>query len=92
MQYSSNSKNKQLVTTIGNIVKRHRIKQNKSMYKISAEVGVPKATWRELELGVKDFRFTTIWKIAEGLEIPLDELIKELREELGDDFSLTEID
>lgn len=60
------------------------------MYSISAEVGVPKATWREVELGLKDFRFSTIWKIAEGLEIPLYQLIKELQDELGEDFSLTE--
>ena len=92
MQYSSNIKSKKLILTIGNIVKKHRIEQNKTMYKISAEVGVPKATWRELELGLKDFRFTTIWKIAEGLDIPLDLLIKELQDELGKDFSLTGLD
>lgn len=92
MQYSSNIKSKKLILTIGNIVKKHRIGQNKTMYKISAEVGVPKATWRELELGLKDFRFTTIWKIAEGLDIPLDLLIKELQDELGKDFSLTGLD
>ena len=92
MQYSSNIKSKKLILTIGNIVKKHRIEQNKTMYKISAEVGVPKATWRELELRLKDFRFTTIWKIAAGLDIPLDLLIKELQDELGKDFSLTGLD
>lgn len=92
MQYSSNIKSKKLILTIGNIVKKHRIEQNKTMYKISAEVGVQKATWRELELRLKDFRFTTIWKIAAGLDIPLDLLIKELQDELGKDFSLTGLD
>lgn len=90
MQYSSNAKSKELIKAIGELVKKHRVEQNKTMYCISAEAGVPKATWRELELGLKDFRFTTIWKIAEGLEIPLDQLIKELRDKLGADFTLIE--
>ena len=90
MQYSSNAKSKELIKAIGELVKMHRVEQNKTMYSISAEAGVPKATWRELELGLKDFRFTTIWKIAEGLDIPLDQLIKELRDKLGADFTLIE--
>lgn len=91
MQESSENKTKQLITAVGELIKKHRVKQNKTMYKISAEVGVPKATWRELELGLKDFRFTTLWKIAEGLDVPLDQFIKELIEEVGEDFSLTGI-
>ena len=90
MQYSSNAKSKELIKAIEELVKKHRVEQNKTMYSISAEAGVPKATWRELELGLKDFRFTTIWKIAEGLDIPLDQLIKELRDKLGADFTLIE--
>ena len=90
MQDSSLTKTNRLIQAIGNIIKKHRKELNKTMYSISAEVGVPKATWREVELGLKDFRFSTIWKIAEGLEIPLYQLIKELQDELGEDFSLTE--
>ena len=90
MQDNSQNKTAKLVKAIGEIIKRHREEQNKTMYSISAEAGVPKATWRELELGLKDFRFTTIWKIAEGLDIPLEQLIKELREKLGADFTLIE--
>lgn len=53
---------------------------------------MPKATWRELELGLKNFRFSTLWKIAEGLDIPLGELMNELKAELGDDFTLSGLD
>ena len=91
MQYSSNAKSKELIKAIGELVKEHRIEQNKTMYKISAEAGVPKATWRELELGLKDFRFSTIWKVAEGLDMPLDKLIKEVQDKLGDKFSLSDL-
>ena len=87
----NDTKSKKLIKTVGELVKKHRIAQNKTIYRISAEVGVPKATWRELELGLKDFRFTTIWKIAEGLDIPPDKLIKELSDSLGENFSLCDL-
>ena len=90
MQDSSKTKSDKLIQAAGNLIKKHREKLNKTMYGISAEVGVPKATWREVELGLTDFRFTTIWKIAEGLNMPLYQLIKELQAELGDDFTLTD--
>ena len=41
----------------------------KSSSEERAEAGIPKATWREVELGLKIFRFITLWKVAEGLEI-----------------------
>lgn len=91
MQDNSQNKTAKLVKAIGEIIKRHREEQNKTMYKISAEAGVPKATWRELELRLKDFRFSTIWKVAEGLDMPLDKLIKEVQDKLGDKFSLSDL-
>lgn len=36
-------------------------------------------------------KLTTLWKIAEGLDIPLAILIDELTQELGEDFSLSDI-
>ncbi|MCI1273281.1 MAG: helix-turn-helix domain-containing protein [Clostridiaceae bacterium] len=92
MQESSQNKTTQLIKTLGNIIKKHREAQGKTIYKISAEAGLPKATWRELELGLKNFRFSTLWKIAEGLDIPLGELMNELKAELGDDFTLSGLD
>ena len=88
MQDDSKNKVKLLTKTFGNIIKKHRIAQNKTIYGISAEAGLPKATWRELELGLKNFCFATLWKIADGLDIPLATLIDELSKEIGEDFSL----
>ena len=49
------------------------------------------STWQKIESAkYKDIKLTNIWKIAEGLDIYPDELIKELRLELGKDFSITE--
>jgi transcriptional regulator with XRE-family HTH domain len=92
MQESSPNKTTQLIKTLGDIIKEHREAKGKTIYKISAEAGLPKATWRELELGLKNFRFTTLWKIAEGLDIEPARLLDELKTRMGEDFSLTGLD
>ena len=93
MQSTNKSATNKLVRAFGNIIKRHRLLLDKTMYRISAECGIHKDSWRLIERGlVNDIKISTIWKIAEGLDIPLDELIRELREELGEKFSLTELD
>ena len=80
-----------LTHVLGEIIKEHRVATGKSMYKISAESSILKSTWRRIENGTyKDVNLSSVWKIAEGLEIPPEELIKELREKLGSDFSLIE--
>lgn len=80
-----------LAKILGKIIQQHRISLGKSVYKISAESSVPKTTWLRIEKGIcENLYLSSLWKIAEGLEIPPEELIKELREKLGDDFSLIE--
>lgn len=52
-----------------------------------------KSTWREAELGVcKNMTITTLWKIAEGLEITPAMLMEELSNKLGKDFTLSDFD
>lgn len=84
--------NSQLICVLGNIIKKHRLEQNKTMYKISAECSIHKSTWRLIEQGlIKDIKFTTLWKMAEGLDVPLSSLIDEISKELGNDFSLADL-
>ena len=91
MQEISKDKAKQLIKTFGQIVEQHRKAQGKTAYKISAEIALSKTTWREVELGANDLKFTTMWKIAEGLDIPLEKLISEVNKKLGEEFSLSGI-
>ena len=92
MQHKSKN-NIILIKTLGDIIKTHRKLTKKSIYKISAEIFMSKSTWREAELGVcKDINLTTLWKIAEGLDITPIQLLKEVQEKLGKDFSLVELD
>jgi len=92
MQESSQNKTIKLINTLGSLIQQHRKEQGKTMYAISAEVSMSKSTWREAEMGAcKDIKLTTLWKISEGLDIPLTTLIDELIQKLGNDFSLSDI-
>lgn len=84
------SSKKLLQQTVAKIVKKHRLAQNKSLSKISAEIIMTKSMWNDLEKGIKDPQLSTIWRVSEALDIPVDELICEIKTELGNDFSLTD--
>ncbi len=74
------------------IAKRRRI-SNKSMYLASAESSIAKSSWRDIERGLrKNINLSTFCKIAEGLNMEPWELLKELCEKLGKDFSFTDFD
>ncbi len=91
MQQEKNSQNK-FVNTLKEIISSRRNKIKKSIYLVSAECNISKSTWRELELGMrKDLTLTTFCKIAEGLDIAPHELLKELTDKLGKNFSFTDI-
>lgn len=84
-------KSEKFIITLGQIIKKHRNLSGKSIYKISAEAGIPKVTWRKIEQGFhKDILLTSLWRISDGLEITPEQLVKEFREELGDDFSFND--
>ena len=88
----NNEKSQKLINTVGFVIRRLRLNQGKSMYSISAEVSMSKSTWREVEIGAcKDIKLTTLWLISEGLDIPLNKLIDEVKKELGDNFSLSDL-
>jgi len=90
MQDFTQDKTLKLIKAVGDVVRSHRKKQAKTMYKISAETAMSKSTWREVEIGAcKDIKLTTLWRIAEGLEVSVGDLLNEVSKELGEDFSLT---
>ncbi len=69
------------------VVKLHR---TKSITKSADEIAMGKSLWADLENGIKDPQFSTLWRIAEGLDIKPHELVKLIEEELGDKFSFLE--
>lgn len=90
MQSFSKDATNRLVQVLGNIIKKHRTEQQKTIYKISAECSMHKDAWRLIEKGlVHDIKLSSLWMIAEGLGIdPLD-LLKEAKDILGDDFTIS---
>jgi len=92
MQEESNNSKRNFIKRLGQLIKIHREKTNKSIYTISAEASVPRSTWRDVEFGVSsDINLTNFCKIAEGLDIPADELLRELLNDLGKKFSFTDL-
>lgn len=75
---------------LAKIIKDRRMSVNKSITLISAEVGMTKSMWADMEKGKKDPQLSTFLRIAEGLEVRPEDLIKELFENLSEDFSLIE--
>ena len=47
-----------------------------SITKSADEIGMGKSLWADLENGIKDPQLSTIWRIAEGLEIKPSELLR----------------
>lgn len=88
MQQSYTDNKSKLLKAISEIIKTHRLEQNKSISLVSNEIGMTKSMWADLEKSIKDPQLSTLWRIAEGLEIPLSTIIKELEKNLGKDFSL----
>ena len=58
--------------------------------KSADEIGMGKSLWADLENGIKDPQLSTVWRIAEGLEIKPHVLIKLVENQLGKDFSFIE--
>ena len=77
-----------LQKSIAKIVKTHRERQKKSVSRISAEIMLTKSIWSDLEKGIKDPQISTLWRISEALNITLEDLISEIRNDLGKEFTL----
>ena len=79
-------KNK-LQKAIAKVVREHR---TKSITKSADEIAMGKSMWADLENGIKDPQFSTLWRIAEGLDIKPHILVKLIEDEVGEDFSFLE--
>ncbi len=73
---------------LAKIVKKYRENLQLSMTKTSDEIGLTKSIWSNVEAGRRDPQLTTIWRMAEALNVPLSQIIAELETTLGKDFFL----
>ena len=77
----------ELQKAIAKVVKEHR---TKSITKSADEIAMGKSMWSDLENGIKDPQFSTLWRIAEGLDIRPHILVKMIEDEVGEGFSFIE--
>ena len=77
----------ELQRAIAKVVKEHR---TKSITKSADEIAMGKSMWADLENGIKDPQFSTLWRIAEGLDMKPHVLVKMIEDELGSNFSFLE--
>ncbi len=73
---------------LGEIVKKYRQEQKKSISLVSAEIGMTKSMWADLERGIKDPQLSTIIRMAEGMNITASQIIIDLEKQLGKNFTL----
>lgn len=86
MQYK-NEKTEQIIKTFGEIIKEKRLqKTGKSQTLFSYEYDLDSGNLCRIENGKIETKLTMMWRLAEALDIPLSELIKELEIKLGNNF------
>ena len=74
--------------SLAKIIKKYRQNLQLSMTKTSDEIGLTKSIWSNVEAGNRDPQLSTIWRMAEALNVPLSKIILELENELGEDYFL----
>ena len=88
MQYN-NEKTLQLVNLLGKIIKNQRTKISQKTLNIFAyEYDLSPGSISRIENGIVEAKITMLWRISEALGIPLSTIIKELEDELGNDFTI----
>ena len=78
---------KELQQAIAKVIREHR---TKSITKSADEIAMGKSMWADLENGIKDPQFSTLWRIAEGLDIKPHILVEMIENKLREDFSFLE--
>ena len=81
-------KRKKFLNVLADIVKKHRKLANKSINQAAHEIDLSKSIWSVIEQGNRDPQLTTLWKIAEVLNVPLSQMISEMEKELKSDYFL----
>jgi DNA-binding XRE family transcriptional regulator len=63
---------------LGKRIAKVRRSKGLTIERLAYEIGISKGNLSDIENGKKDPRFTTLWAIAEGLELAISQLLKEL--------------
>lgn len=67
--------------TVGNVIRRLRIKRGLSQEVVSGLAGIARTHLTMIECGSKQPNFETLWKIAIALNILPSDLVRQIEEE-----------
>jgi HTH-type transcriptional regulator, competence development regulator len=67
--------NKQVLEEFGAILRQARIEKKLTLLDLEVRSGINEGELSRIENGKKNFNFTTLVKLAKGLEIPLSKLL-----------------
>lgn len=90
MQREYEDHRKYICKLLGSLIKSKRLSTTKSISLLANEIALSKSIWADLEKGTKDPQLTTLWRIAEALDIPLSEIIQAIEKELPPNWSFIE--
>ena len=88
MQYK-NDNTVELIKIFGELIREKRefeIKKSQTLF--AYEYELDSGNLCRIENGKIEPKLTMMWRIAEALNIPLSQLIKEVEDKLGDDFRI----
>lgn len=77
-----------LLNVIGKIVKKYRQKHGKGILLHAYEFDIPSSSLNLVEKGQRDPQLTTLWKIANSLNMSFGKFINIVEKELPKDFTL----
>jgi len=77
LPYMTDDRTKSL-QVLGERISSLRKKRGTTLEKLAYEMGISKGNLSDIEHGKRDPRYSTLSAIAEGLEIPLSQLLKGL--------------
>lgn len=90
MQYK-NDKTLHYIKKLGKVIKKKRLEYyDKSRFNFCISYDLDSSNLRRIENGEIEPKITMLLRIAEALDIPLSELIKDVEDELGKDFYVIE--
>lgn len=69
--------NKEILAQFGAVLKQKRLKKGLTLLELEVRTGINEGDISKIENGRKNFNFTTLLKLANGLDISVSELLSD---------------
>jgi transcriptional regulator with XRE-family HTH domain len=86
-----NEREKEYCKLVGGAIRKLRTQTGKSLRIFAYENDIPVSTLSCIEIGNNEVGITTLKKIAEGLELSMSELFRQIHKDILPDFKIIDI-